>query len=241
MTTTTIQVIHINQPTQLFHSTHLPFLSPLSFTMSFLFSLFHHFSSFLYYYHPTTHPPPPIPKPTKNRQVQPSSMTAFDAISYSSHHSQPLADLITSTSIGLFNQLPRHGKPTTRANGKQEWTILATISLVIHTYTELMPGLEIIESTRVLPVSLGTGVKVLPATKLPPVGDTIHDSHAEILARRGLVRWLIEESARVAKGTENEDVVEWVNGKFGLRDGVEVWLYISALPVSLTPTSSSPR
>jgi tRNA-specific adenosine deaminase 1 len=99
-----------------------------------------------------------------------------------------------------------------------------------------MPGLEIIDSTRVLPVSLGTGVKVLPATKLPPVGDTIHDSHAEILARRGLVRWLIEESARVAKGTENEDVVEWVNGKFGLRDGVEVWLYISALPVSLSPS-----
>jgi hypothetical protein len=211
--------------------------------MSFLFSLFHHFSSFLYYYQPTTHPPPPLPppKPIKNRQVQPSSMTAFDAISYSSHHSQPLADLITSTSIELFNQLPRHGKPTTRANGKQEWTILATISLVIHTYTELMPGLEIIESTRVLPVSLGTGVKVLPATKLPPVGDTIHDSHAEILARRGLVRWLIEESARVAKGTENEDVVEWVNGKFGLRDGVEVWLYISALPVCLHPTSPSPR
>jgi tRNA-specific adenosine deaminase 1 len=168
-------------------------------------------------------------------------MTAFDAISISPHHSQPLADLIASTSIELFDQLPKHGKPTIRANGRQEWTILATISLVMHTYSELMPGLEIIDSTRVLPVSLGTGVKVLPATKLPQVGDTIHDSHAEILARRGLGRWLIEESARVAKGTENEDVVEWVNGKFSLKDGVQVWLYISALPVgqsSLRPLLS---
>jgi tRNA-specific adenosine deaminase 1 len=159
-------------------------------------------------------------------------MTAFDAVSISSHHSQPLADLITSTSIELFDQLPRHGKPTIRANGRHEWTILATISLVIHTYVELLPGIELIESTRVLPVSLGTGVKVLPATKLPPVGDTIHDSHAEILARRGLVRWLIEESSRVARGVENEDVIEWFNGRFRLKEGVQTWLYISALPVS---------
>lgn len=158
-------------------------------------------------------------------------MTAFDAVSIDSHQSQPLADLITSTSHDLYETLPRHGKPTIRANGRYEWTILATISLVVHTYVELVPGIEIVESTRVLPVSLGTGVKVLPATKLPPTGDTLHDSHAEVLARRGLVRWLIEEAGRVAKGKENEELLEWVNGRFRLRDGVEVWLYISALPV----------
>jgi tRNA-specific adenosine deaminase 1 len=168
-------------------------------------------------------------------------MTVFDAVSISSHHSQPLADLITSTSIELFDQLPRHGKPTIRANGRHEWTILATISLVIHSYVELTPGIELIESTRVLPISLGTGVKVLPATKLPPVGDTIHDSHAEILARRGLVRWLIEESRRVARGTENEDVIEWYNGKFRLKEGVQTWLYVSALPVSFLVLAIRPQ
>lgn len=163
-------------------------------------------------------------------------MTAFDAVSIDSHQSQPLADLITSTSLDLFDTLPRHGKPTIRANGRHEWTILATISLVVHTYSELVPGIEIVESTRVLPISLGTGVKVLPATKLPPVGDTIHDSHAEVLARRGLVRWLIEEAGRVIKGVENEDLLELVDGKFRLKEEVETWLYVSALPVSSDAT-----
>jgi tRNA-specific adenosine deaminase 1 len=161
-------------------------------------------------------------------------MTAFDAVSIDSHQSQPLADLITSTSHKLFDTLPRHGKPTIRANGRHEWTILATISLVTHTYVELVPGIEIVESTRVLPIALGTGVKVLPATKLPPAGDTLHDSHAEILARRGLVRWLIEEAGRVIKGTESEDLLEWVGGRFRLKEGVETWLYISALPVRIS-------
>jgi len=220
----------------------LPFSSLLSFNMASLPSTDSYFCCCTTYFDippstsssplPQSIPLPPSPSPSSPPSSPSSSMTVFDAVSISSHHSQPLADLITSTSIVLFDQLPRHGKPTIRANGRHEWTILATISLVIHTYVELTPGIELIESTRVLPISLGTGVKVLPATKLPPVGDTIHDSHAEILARRGLVRWLIEESRRVARGTENEDVIEWYNGKFRLKEGVQTWLYVSALPVS---------
>lgn len=76
-------------------------------------------------------------------------------------------------------------------------------------------------------------MKVLPATRLPPLGDTLHDSHAEVLARRGFVRWLMEEASKLIKGDKHEDILEWQEGLFKLRDGVEVWLYVSTLPVRL--------
>ncbi|KAI0356529.1 hypothetical protein OH77DRAFT_1477651 [Trametes cingulata] len=82
-------------------------------------------------------------------------------------------------------------------------------------------------------VSLGTGSKCLPATRLPKNGDALHDSHAEVLARRGAIRWLLEEIGRqCSQGppytsrwlTRNED------GQFALREGVNLDMYISTLP-----------
>jgi tRNA-specific adenosine deaminase 1 len=40
-----------------------------------------------------------------------------------------------------------------------------------------------------------TGVKCLPANKLPLHGDVLHDSHAEIIARRGFLLWFYGEIA----------------------------------------------
>ncbi|KAI0698620.1 adenosine deaminase editase [Cytidiella melzeri] len=80
-------------------------------------------------------------------------------------------------------------------------------------------------STKV--ISLGTGSKCLPAHKLQRGGDIVHDSHAEILARRGAVRFFLEEIGRVVASVwiERED-----EGKFRLRKGVRVHLYISTPP-----------
>ncbi|KAF8488931.1 hypothetical protein F5888DRAFT_1750230 [Russula emetica] len=40
----------------------------------------------------------------------------------------------------------------------------------------------------------GAGVKCLPTSCLPVRGDALHDSHAEVIARRGAIRsWLLEE------------------------------------------------
>lgn len=119
---------------------------------------------------------------------------------------------------GVYNALPKHGKPIVRDNGVAEWTILAAIVLV---RSDSEPHL----------VALGTGVKVLPAARLPPLGDTVHDCHAEVLARRGFLRWLVAEAARVQRGEASEWLV-WRDGKFALAPGVEVFLYVSALPVS---------
>ncbi|RSH91441.1 hypothetical protein EHS25_009740 [Saitozyma podzolica] len=84
------------------------------------------------------------------------------------------------------------------------------------------------------PISIGTGVKVLSANRLPPLGDTLHDCHAEVLVRRGFVRWLVDEAERYVKGDSHSGVLEWTEQKKKLRlkEDVEVWLYVSALPVS---------
>ena len=81
-------------------------------------------------------------------------------------------------------------------------------------------------------ISLATGSKCLPKSRLPPRGDTLHDSHAEVLARRGAVRWLYEEIRRCCAGG---DTSEWIqrrasSGKYALNDGVELHMYISTIP-----------
>mgnify|MGYP002718872709 CR=1 FL=1 len=129
--------------------------------------------------------------------------------------STDLADTIATSSITLYDSLRKHGKPAVRPNGVEEWTILATISLVFpsrptrapYSYSSSSSSDSVNHNeeplptdppgpTRVIPVSLGTGVKVLPANRLPPLGDAVHDSHAEVLARRGFVRWLLDEGRK---------------------------------------------
>lgn len=134
-----------------------------------------------------------------------------------------IADDVATQTITLYANLPQHGKPIIRSNGVPEWTILSAI----HLYDKL--------NEKLVPISIGSGVKVLPASRLPPLGDTVHDCHAEILARRGLVQWCIEEAGRVASGEGGGGgggLMVRDGGKFRLKDGVEVWMYVSALPVS---------
>ncbi|TFK56195.1 adenosine deaminase/editase [Heliocybe sulcata] len=80
-------------------------------------------------------------------------------------------------------------------------------------------------------ISVGTGVKCLPASRLPERGDALHDSHAEVLARRGAVRWFLEEIQRSVDSPspwfrKREDVTE----KYALCENVEVTMYVSTVP-----------
>ncbi|BEJ15323.1 hypothetical protein CspHIS471_0410900 [Cutaneotrichosporon sp. HIS471] len=123
------------------------------------------------------------------------------------------ADAVVTAALDAYSRLPKHGKPVVRDNGVREWTVFASI---------------IVTTPSPVVASIGTGVKCLPANRLPPLGDTIHDSHAEVLARRGFVHYLLSEAT---SALENEsDILSFVQGKFVIKDNVETWLYISALP-----------
>ncbi|GJJ07391.1 hypothetical protein Clacol_001593 [Clathrus columnatus] len=122
-----------------------------------------------------------------------------------------ISDDIVSKTIDFYSSLKFQP-----ANINQ-YTILASITLVNH-----------ISQTSKL-VSLATGVKCLPESRLSFSGDVIHDSHAEILARRGFIRWLLEEVGRVITASSPSPWID-CEQKWHLRDGVTVHLYVSTLP-----------
>ena len=79
-------------------------------------------------------------------------------------------------------------------------------------------------------VSIGCGSKCLPEARLPLHGDALHDCHAEVIARRGLVRWLLEEIGRDASGVPSGWLVQGTDGKYALRPLVRLCLYVSTPP-----------
>ncbi|KAJ7873356.1 adenosine deaminase/editase [Mycena olivaceomarginata] len=101
----------------------------------------------------------------------------------------------------------------------RQWTILASFFL-----TSSTTGLHKI-------ISLATGTKCLPANRLPADGESLHDSHAEVLARRGAVRWFLEEIRRCQDAPSQS---EWIHrcddGRYALKPAVRMSLYVSTVP-----------
>ncbi|KZT54528.1 adenosine deaminase/editase [Calocera cornea HHB12733] len=121
-------------------------------------------------------------------------------------------DVIAEAVLDVYGSLPRSCRPQP-SGSTPTYTILAGIVLVPDS------GLPTV-------ISLGTGSKVLPSSKLPPSGDVLHDSHAEVIARRGAIKWFMEE---IRRGRD-----DWVKpvpgGRLALREDVTVAMYISCLP-----------
>ena len=82
-------------------------------------------------------------------------------------------------------------------------------------------------------IALATGSKCLPESQLPPLGNALHDSHAEILARRGAIRWFYEELYRCISSKEQMGST-WIerrtNERWHLKPNIHLVLYISGIP-----------
>ncbi|KAF9466422.1 adenosine deaminase/editase [Collybia nuda] len=82
-------------------------------------------------------------------------------------------------------------------------------------------------------ISIATGTKCLPTIRLPSTGEALHDSHAEVLARRGAVRWFLDEVTRCSS-TDQPYSSPWIyasqNKRYSLHEGVQLHLYISTVP-----------
>ena len=135
-----------------------------------------------------------------------------------------ISDTIVSATLSQYSSLPFAPQP-----GKH--TVLASFAL--HDTC----------SGRVQLLSLGAGVKCLPASRLPVRGDALHDSHAEVIARRGAIRWLLEEVQRDARSAQSQAQNDsehsvsksaWVcardDGLYVLRNNVHLWMYASTVP-----------
>lgn len=149
-------------------------------------------------------------KPTRSRptchKIQSSTkMTLDPCTSYQ----------FVSNVLNLYNSLSLKVPPA-------QYTILASFILSQERENTASPVVKII--------SLSTGSKCLPGNRLSTRGDVLNDSHAEVLARRGAIRWFLEEIGRAAGGSDSEWICRENEGRYRLRDGVEVNLYVSTLP-----------
>ncbi|KAG8181659.1 hypothetical protein JTE90_017017 [Oedothorax gibbosus] len=127
---------------------------------------------------------------------------------------QKFADDIAKSCYDHFDKLPKKGKPVLN----KEWTLLAGIVM-----TSERKKLDII--------SLTTGTKCLGFSQLKETGNLVSDSHAEVLARRGLLTFLYYQM-NLALKKNNSDVLMFddTNKKFELRDGIKFHLFISHVP-----------
>ncbi|KAH7888064.1 hypothetical protein F5I97DRAFT_1806184 [Phlebopus sp. FC_14] len=80
-------------------------------------------------------------------------------------------------------------------------------------------------------IALATGCKCLPKDVLPELGDALHDSHAEVLARRCARRWFFEEIGRyVTSEGQSHWIDRHTDGMFHIKEGVQMIMYISTPP-----------
>ena len=152
----------------------------------------------------------------------------------------PLGERVARAALLAFDSLPSRGKPQ-----PHEWTVLAAFVAVhpkdgnsstvggagdaCHGRTDSNEQVEVL--------AIGTGTKCVGASRMSTFGDRLHDSHAEIIARRALRRYILAEYTAILRsegqnaGTRGV-LLERRSGdrKIGYRPGVQLALYINQPP-----------
>ncbi|QRV76644.1 hypothetical protein RhiJN_04659 [Ceratobasidium sp. AG-Ba] len=139
-----------------------------------------------------------------------------------------LSDRVAQACIDEYRRHPEF-HPTARSNGVPQFTVLAAVALV-HAQDE-----------NVHCIALGTGSKCLPHNRLPKTGNALHDSHAEVIARRAAIRWFYQEIlAARTPGADSPWIEKQDNAsrRWKMREGVRVWMYVSTLPCGDASTTA---
>ncbi|KAI3444571.1 hypothetical protein Pfo_001236 [Paulownia fortunei] len=144
-----------------------------------------------------------------------------------------MGEKVSAAVMSIYNSLPKKGKPQGR-----EVTVLAAF-LLSNPSQELQV------------VALGTGTKCIGHTRRSSSGDVVNDSHAEVIARRSLLRYFYTEIDCITKKyikhshnngsvvSQSDDMTNSIfhlssdklgKGKFKLAPGWQLHLYISQLP-----------
>ncbi|KAI8971562.1 adenosine deaminase/editase [Mycotypha africana] len=79
-------------------------------------------------------------------------------------------------------------------------------------------------------MSLGTGLKCLPFSKLCKTGDLLNDSHAEVIARRGFLKYLLDQQALIMNESNTISPFYMERDRLKLRPEYSFHMYISQSP-----------
>ena len=125
-----------------------------------------------------------------------------------------MEDAVARAVHAVYASLPKTGKPQ-----PGEWTVLAGIVL-------LRPG------AAAKCVALGTGTKCLTTTQIAAdaSGESVHDAHAEVCARRALRAYLLAEirAAALSESIVLQPIAG--GGGFEVKPGVQLVMYTSEPP-----------
>nr|XP_057940816.1 double-stranded RNA-specific adenosine deaminase [Doryrhamphus excisus]XP_057940817.1 double-stranded RNA-specific adenosine deaminase [Doryrhamphus excisus]XP_057940818.1 double-stranded RNA-specific adenosine deaminase [Doryrhamphus excisus] len=79
-------------------------------------------------------------------------------------------------------------------------------------------------------VSLGTGNRCVKGEELSLKGETVNDGHAEIISRRGFIRFLYSELMKHREGIDNSIFEAAEDNKLRVKSDITFHLYISTAP-----------
>ncbi|KAL9551838.1 hypothetical protein MBANPS3_004063 [Mucor bainieri] len=130
---------------------------------------------------------------------------------------------IVQATLDRYNQLSKQGKPILHEK-KAEWTVLASIVMIHYTSRD---------DYSIKAISLGTGLKCLPFSKLCKTGDVLNDCHAEIIARRGFIKYLLEIYAKQPQDSSSPFIIKQQDGdghQMELRPEYSLHMYVSQSP-----------
>jgi tRNA-specific adenosine deaminase 1 len=115
--------------------------------------------------------------------------------------------------IDFYRTMGKNGKPQ-----PHEFTVMACFLLTAT------------NSSRPIVIALGTGTKCLPGSRRSKDGSTVNDCHAEVVARRNLIAWLLAEVNAASQSKPSVLEIEPSSKRFRLRDGYKVHFYVSQPP-----------
>lgn len=130
------------------------------------------------------------------------------------------AEEIALCCYSKFNELSSRGKPS-----PNEWTHLAAF-------------ISVNENNQISILSLGTGTKCLGGDKNErgTQGCLLHDSHAEVIARRCLLRFFYEEIIN----ENNLILIKQDKNKFDLNKSIRLYMFVSYPPCGAAAYLSDP-
>lgn len=81
-------------------------------------------------------------------------------------------------------------------------------------------------------ISIGTGSKFLYEKNLNTNGNAVHDTHAEVVARRGFIRYIYNQISQYVPNNPSSSIFEKTdpNGKLQLKSAIKFHLYVSTAP-----------